>query len=267
MTCHPDKHAGDAAAEEKFKRVGAAYHVLATPELKERYDRFGPDALSSSSAEDIDPRALFNAMFGGGMFEVRRPPPFESGAASSGAPPLASPLAATLMPVRASGAARFAPTQDFVGELGQFVEDAIAMEGQTAANADATNGGVAAGAAATADAGSSGPAAQATPSPKSAEAEAKHKARIDKLVATMVARLQPFVEGPTDARLASTTDAGADLRKDALLRSAEASGRQGAPHRFRSRRAPRHWSSSKSPLVLRCWRHSVMYTSSRPSST
>ena len=70
--CHPDKHPGDAEAEEKFKRVGEAYHVLSTAELKERYDRFGMDAVKEGgSGAEIDPKAMFSAMFGGGRFEVR----------------------------------------------------------------------------------------------------------------------------------------------------------------------------------------------------
>jgi molecular chaperone DnaJ len=74
MACHPDKHPGDATAEERFKRVGHAYHVLSTPELKERYDRFGLDAFrDGTGTADIDPKALFTAMFGGGKFEVCPP--------------------------------------------------------------------------------------------------------------------------------------------------------------------------------------------------
>lgn len=71
MTCHPDKHPDDPTAEEKFKRISEAYQVLSNPELKERYDRFGADAAKGGAA-DIDPKAMFNSMFGGGRFEVRR---------------------------------------------------------------------------------------------------------------------------------------------------------------------------------------------------
>jgi curved DNA-binding protein len=39
---HPDVNS-DPAAEERFKEINEAYHVLADPDSRARYDRFGPD--------------------------------------------------------------------------------------------------------------------------------------------------------------------------------------------------------------------------------
>src|SRR3954470_11850427 len=39
---HPDVNR-DPGAEERFKEINDAYHVLSDPELRKRYDRFGED--------------------------------------------------------------------------------------------------------------------------------------------------------------------------------------------------------------------------------
>lgn len=49
---HPDTHAGDKNAEEKFKEITEAYEVLSDQEKKKLYDQFGHAAFDGSMGRD-----------------------------------------------------------------------------------------------------------------------------------------------------------------------------------------------------------------------
>ncbi|MDY0190267.1 MAG: DnaJ C-terminal domain-containing protein [Desulfuromonas sp.] len=67
---HPDKNAGDKAAEERFKEISEAYAVLSDTEKKQQYDQFGDAGFHQKySQEDIFRGADFGDIFrefGGG---------------------------------------------------------------------------------------------------------------------------------------------------------------------------------------------------------
>jgi len=71
---HPDSHPGDTDATVKFKEAAEAYEVLSDAEKRERYNRFGHDAMGFGSGphfqdvEDIFEAfgGIFGDLFGGG---------------------------------------------------------------------------------------------------------------------------------------------------------------------------------------------------------
>lgn len=64
---HPDRNQGDAAAEEKFKKINSAYAVLSDPVQRAQYDRFGTTNSQGSYSQQQNQSSYdpFWDMFGG----------------------------------------------------------------------------------------------------------------------------------------------------------------------------------------------------------
>src|SRR5580698_2618746 len=77
MQCHPDRHPGDKAAEQRFKDINEAHDVLKDEQKRAAYDRFGHAAFEQGGGRgDFGFNAaggfadifeeMFGSMMGGG---------------------------------------------------------------------------------------------------------------------------------------------------------------------------------------------------------
>ncbi|MDX6539195.1 MAG: molecular chaperone DnaJ [Gaiellales bacterium] len=55
---HPDKHPGDAAAEERFKQIAQANEILSDPEKRKQYDMLGEAGMRGAAGGGFDPRTF-----------------------------------------------------------------------------------------------------------------------------------------------------------------------------------------------------------------
>jgi molecular chaperone DnaJ len=69
---HPDRNAGDAEAEKRFKEAAEAYEVLCDPDTRARYDRYGHEGLRGTSLHEYasaqDIFEAFGDILGGSLF-------------------------------------------------------------------------------------------------------------------------------------------------------------------------------------------------------
>jgi molecular chaperone DnaJ len=67
---HPDRNPGDASAEQKFKEISEAYHVLSDADRRAHYDRFGRAPAAGGGPggapdfQGFDPQEIFQEILG-----------------------------------------------------------------------------------------------------------------------------------------------------------------------------------------------------------
>jgi len=125
---HPDKHAGDAAAQKKFQEISAAYDILGDKDKRAQYDAgaIGPDG----AARGFDPRqggfrqgSPFG--FGGGGAGGNREFHFTFDDAGGGASAFED-IFASMMGGARRGQARAARGQDFSAAVTVSLAEAVA---------------------------------------------------------------------------------------------------------------------------------------------
>ncbi len=81
---HPDVNK-DRGAEDKFKQISEAYHVLTDPESRAQYDRFGPEFRHYAGAEREYASQARSGGGGGGRTRARPGPSGFSWSSAQGA--------------------------------------------------------------------------------------------------------------------------------------------------------------------------------------